>query len=316
MVLESDGPAVAGIPEPLPALGFAPAGRFGPFRVWTFGYPLPRGLMSESRSTEPKGAGGTSAWITVVLAVSAAATVGYWSVRAVGEADTEAMESPLMLSVARQLVAGPWELYGPFGGSNPLVLIHAPLYYRAAGLLAWPMARAGLHPVEAARIAGRLISALGLAATLLAAYRLGRLGGHARRDGLVGDAAPGRLARARRSAVRRATGHRGRGASDLGCRAGAGVARRRGSPAGLGIVALWSGGVRQAALLGAWAVSAAILAVGWLRGPGGTGGSDTGRGAGRGGGRNRIRCGMAGDGRTDLGGGVPGGGERRTGPSG
>ncbi len=39
-----------------------------------------------------------------------------------------------MLSVARQLVFGPSELYGPFGGSNPLVLIHAPLYYRAAAL--------------------------------------------------------------------------------------------------------------------------------------------------------------------------------------
>ena len=37
VVLEADGPRVAGIPEPLPALGFAPAGRFGPFRVWTRG---------------------------------------------------------------------------------------------------------------------------------------------------------------------------------------------------------------------------------------------------------------------------------------
>jgi hypothetical protein len=93
------------------------------------------------------------------------------------------MESPLMLSVARQLIAGPRDLYGPFDGFNPLVLIHAPLYYRAAALLAWPMARAGLDPVVAARVAGRLISAAGLAATMAAAYRLGRLGGRPRRAG-------------------------------------------------------------------------------------------------------------------------------------
>ena len=94
-----------------------------------------------------------------------------------GRSDVDKYESPLMLSVGRQLVAGPWGLYGPFGGSNPLVLIHAPLYYRAAGLLAWPLARAGLHPVDAARVAGRALSALGLVATMGAAYRLGRLGG-------------------------------------------------------------------------------------------------------------------------------------------
>jgi hypothetical protein len=139
--------------------------------------------MSENPTTEPDGGGWASAWVTAILALSAAATIGYWSFRAFGEADTEAMESPLMLSVARQLVFGPWELYGPFDGSNPLVLIHAPLYYRAAALVAWPMARSGLHPVEAARRAGRLISVLGLMATAMAAYRLGRLGGLPRRAG-------------------------------------------------------------------------------------------------------------------------------------
>ena len=102
---------------------------------------------------------------------------------ALGEEDTEVLESPLMLSVARQLVVGPGELYGPFGGSNPLVLIHAPLYYRVAALAAWPMARAGLDPVTAARVAGRSLSALGLLATLAAAYRLARLGGGSRRAG-------------------------------------------------------------------------------------------------------------------------------------
>ncbi len=139
--------------------------------------------MSEAQSAGPRIGVGVPAWFTAVLAVTAAATVGYWLVKAMGEADTEALESPLMLSVARQLVVGPGELYGPFGSSNPLVLIHAPLYYRAAGLAAWPMARAGLHPVTAARIAGRSLSVLGLMATLAAAYRLARLGGGPRRVG-------------------------------------------------------------------------------------------------------------------------------------
>jgi hypothetical protein len=129
----------------------------------------------------------TSRWpsvgITSILAASACIFLGFRIVLALGGEDVDKYESPLMLSVARQLVTGPWELYGPFGGSNPLVLIHAPLYYRAAGLAAWPMARAGLHPVEAARRAGRLISVIGLAATAMAAYRLGRLGGLPRRAG-------------------------------------------------------------------------------------------------------------------------------------
>ena len=120
-------------------------------------------------------------WFSLLLAAAAIVLVGFHSTLALGGEDVDQYESPLMLSVARQLVAGPWGLYGPFGGSNPLVLIHAPLYYRAAGLLAWPMARAGLHPVDAARIAGRLISALSLVATMGAAYRLGRLGGPAAR---------------------------------------------------------------------------------------------------------------------------------------
>ena len=41
IVLETDSPRVDGVAEPLPTLGFRPAGRFGPFRVWTFGSPPP-----------------------------------------------------------------------------------------------------------------------------------------------------------------------------------------------------------------------------------------------------------------------------------
>jgi hypothetical protein len=137
--------------------------------------------MSETRSAGPRLGGWVPAWITALLTISAAITLGFWLVKALDSADTEALESPLMLSVARQLAVGPGELYGPFGGRNPLVLIHAPLYYRAAALTAWPMARAGLHPVTASRIAGRSLSALGLFATLVAAYYLVLLGGGSRR---------------------------------------------------------------------------------------------------------------------------------------
>ncbi len=140
-------------------------------------------LKSDAGTEVTRLGGWLPGWITVVLAIAAAVTLGYWLFRAVGEEDTEALESPLMLSIARQLVVGPGELYGPFGGRNPLVLIHAPLYYRASALMAWPMARLGLHPVTAARLAGRSLSALGLLTTLVAAYHLARLGGGSRRAG-------------------------------------------------------------------------------------------------------------------------------------
>ncbi len=138
--------------------------------------------MTEMRST-PRRGGWLSALITAVLAVSAIAFFGFRFSIALAEEDTDLYESPLILSVSRQFVVGPGELYGPFGGNNPLVLIHAPLYYRLAALIAWPLAGAGLHPVSAARIAGRSLSALGLAITLMAAYRLARLGGLSRRTG-------------------------------------------------------------------------------------------------------------------------------------
>jgi len=124
-----------------------------------------------------------SGWITLVLGVSAVFAVGFGVTLILGPEDNEALESPLMLSVARQLLAGPWELYGPFGAQNPLVLIHAPLYYHTAALAAWPLTRLGLDPITAARLAGRLLSFAGLALTALAAYHLARLGGTPKRAG-------------------------------------------------------------------------------------------------------------------------------------
>jgi hypothetical protein len=125
-----------------------------------------------------------STWLTVIFTLSTAIAVGFGVNLACGREDSEVLESPLMLSVARQLVDGPWALYGPFGASNPLVLIHAPFYYHLAALLAWPICGAGVDPVWAALAAGRAISFVGLAWTLAATYRLARIDGARRRAGL------------------------------------------------------------------------------------------------------------------------------------
>jgi len=130
-------------------------------------------------------AGGTlSTWLTVIFSLAAVIAVGFGVYLACGQEDTEVLESPLMLSVARQLVEGPWELYGPFGARNLLVLIHAPLYYRLAALLAWPVYRTGVDPIWAALVAGRAISFVGLGWTVAAAYRLARIDGARPRAGL------------------------------------------------------------------------------------------------------------------------------------
>jgi hypothetical protein len=125
-----------------------------------------------------------SSWLTVILSLAAAIVVGFGVYLACGREDTEVLESPLMLSVARQLVAGPWGLYGPFGAKNPLVLIHGPLYYRLAALIAWPIHRAGVAPVWASFAAGRAISFVGLCCTVAAAYSLARVDGARPRAGL------------------------------------------------------------------------------------------------------------------------------------
>jgi hypothetical protein len=140
--------------------------------------------MSEHSTIERHTGAWTAPWITAALLGAAGVGVIFGISLALGREDTEAVESPLMLAVARQLLRGPGELYGPFSRQNPLVLIHAPLYYRISALLAWPLYKAGLDSVLAAMAAGRSLAFLGLAATLAAAYRLARLDGAARSAGL------------------------------------------------------------------------------------------------------------------------------------
>ncbi len=138
--------------------------------------------MSGLQTPQPRSAVWLMAWITAVLALGACAVIP-WITMALQPDDIEALESPLLLSAARQLESGPRGLYGPYGGRYPLVLIHSPLYYRLVALAGWPLYRAGFDPVPAALAAGRLLSALGFFTTLAAAYRLARLGGMPSRAG-------------------------------------------------------------------------------------------------------------------------------------
>jgi hypothetical protein len=140
-------------------------------------------LMSKHAMNQPAVRAKTAAWITAVLSAAAAVAVLFGVSLAVSPEDNERFESVLVLAVARQLLRGPWELYGPYGGSNPLVIIHAPLYYRLAALMAWPLYRGGLNHISAALAAGRALSFLGLGWTLVVTYWLARLDGKPRRAG-------------------------------------------------------------------------------------------------------------------------------------
>jgi hypothetical protein len=125
-----------------------------------------------------------SASVTAVLVAAATVLLGFWLLVALSRNDLETFESPLILVIARQVREGPQALYGPYGGRDPLVLIHAPLYYHLAGLLAWALACSWLEVVEAAMVAGRALSIFGLGLTSLAAHRIARLDGAGARSGV------------------------------------------------------------------------------------------------------------------------------------
>ena len=131
--------------------------------------------MNEGTTSNERTRAWVTGWITVTLSIAAsiATSLGVWL--ALSASDTEPLESPLLLSVARQLDHGPWGLYGPFGRQNPLVLIHAPLYYHVAAILARPLRNAGLDAITAARLAGRALSFVGLLLTAWSAFRIARL---------------------------------------------------------------------------------------------------------------------------------------------
>jgi hypothetical protein len=132
--------------------------------------------MGHNPTSERRVAALWSLWVTAALVVGASSLVP-WFELAFHNEDVEALESPLVLSAARQLVHSPWQLYGPYDNGNRLVMIHAPLYYRATAILAWPLYRAGVDPVLAALFAGRALSLAGLLVTLVGTFRLARQGG-------------------------------------------------------------------------------------------------------------------------------------------
>src|SRR5436309_10299733 len=81
--------------------------------------------------------------LSALLGTAAALHLGYLLTLAFDPDDAGRLETTLVLSVSGQLDRGFGTLYGPYSGSNPLVLMHAPLYYRLAALGAWPLARLG-----------------------------------------------------------------------------------------------------------------------------------------------------------------------------
>lgn len=119
------------------------------------------------------------------LAVATALLIVDHAGVALAPEDAEPAETPLVMSIARQAVAGPGGLYGPFSANNPLVLIHAPLYYRIAACAAWVWTST-FHgdPVVAALIAGRSLSIASFLILLAAIARLSTLDGLSPRAGV------------------------------------------------------------------------------------------------------------------------------------
>ncbi len=114
--------------------------------------------------------------ITLALAASALVYLGYHAAICLQAEDTNHLETPLALAVARQITESPRVLYGPFHGDRPLVLIHAPLYYRLAALAAAPAVYLGVDATDAALAAGRALALLGFAGSLAAAAGLAGIG--------------------------------------------------------------------------------------------------------------------------------------------
>ncbi len=98
--------------------------------------------------------------------------------------DIGRLETPFALSIAMQLDQGPEVLYGPYERGNRLVLIHAPLYYRLAGLGAAFLHRFGVEPVTASFVVGRLLSLDAMILVLAASAALSRGDGGSTRAAL------------------------------------------------------------------------------------------------------------------------------------
>jgi hypothetical protein len=122
--------------------------------------------------------------LAVCLALGATLVAGYDAWIGLDSDDSDNLETTLIMVAARQFTLGVGALYGPYSGTNPGVLIQAPLYYRLTGLLAWPaVAVLGANPVAACLVAGRLISVAAFLACLGVAARLATIDGARNRAG-------------------------------------------------------------------------------------------------------------------------------------
>jgi hypothetical protein len=134
--------------------------------------------MTAGAGTTQTATGRALAWmITVALALAACVYQGFHVWVATQSEDTNHLETPLALAVARQVHDGTATLYGPYSGEQPLVLVHAPLYYRLAGLGGWALTRLGVDPMTAALASGRGLSLIAFAGLLWAVARIARLDG-------------------------------------------------------------------------------------------------------------------------------------------
>ncbi|MBX6312778.1 MAG: glycosyltransferase family 39 protein [Isosphaeraceae bacterium] len=110
--------------------------------------------------------------------------LGCWLWIGLDRDDAGHLESTFVLPVARQVRDGFGVLYGPYSGANPLVMIHAPLYYRLAALSAYLVMALRLDAESAALVVGRLLSLLATLGLFAMADRLACLDGAPRRAGL------------------------------------------------------------------------------------------------------------------------------------
>jgi hypothetical protein len=122
--------------------------------------------------------------VMVALTLAAAVYMGYHGA-SIGPSpeDSNILETVLIRSLGSQFLLGPGSIYGPFTSEHPWVLIHAPLYYRIAGLMAWPAVSRGVDVDMASLYAGRILAFVAWLATLVVAYKLTCLDGAPRRAG-------------------------------------------------------------------------------------------------------------------------------------
>ena len=121
------------------------------------------------------------------LGLLATLQVGYQLYLGVQETDVGPFETVLARTVAGhfETTAGPARFYGPFDGTYPAVLMHAPLYYRLVAILAWPAILLGCAPLTASLITGRCLSVAGTALLVWSAASLSSVDRRTRSVGFI-----------------------------------------------------------------------------------------------------------------------------------